>query len=322
MPTQPSDKAAYSGPANAALDAARAWLWTHPPDGLNRDRRRERMAVIQAAANQLPSEVAMRELERWATTGEKPGAAELCGVYYYLDGAIDNAIEDIRRTKVSKGLVAWYFYNMGFVFKTPDACFGIDLCVPQGKRLAPLLDFLLVTHEHMDHFAGGLIPDMIAARKPVVTRFFPNSTVVEKPTELHFGNVRVKIDIGDHSPGQPDGSDNMLMFQIDCGPSANNAVIYHSGDGANYEKMTPDKPVDIFIPHVSCCNMKVADAIRHVNPRFTFVSHLLELTHAIGGARWSFDYAFNAIKDLPADRTFVLTWGERWALPGTELVVK
>ncbi|MCX5759373.1 MAG: hypothetical protein NTU83_12875 [Candidatus Hydrogenedentes bacterium] len=142
---------------------------------------------------------------------------------------------------------------------------------------------------------------------------------MKKPWEHRFGPIRIKVDIGDHTPRNPDGRDNMSMYQIDCGESANGAVIYHSGDGANYDKMTPDKPVDIFIPHVACSGMIVADAVRRLNPKFALISHILELTHAKGGARWSYEYSFDAIKDLPESQARILVWGERWTLPGTQL---
>ena len=311
----PSDALPYAGPANAELDAARQWLWDNPPDGTNRAERQARMAVIVAAADELDAVTARRYL---LLSGRIGTAQEKTGALYYLHQATDRALEDIRRTHVTRGLVAWHLYNMGYIFKTPETCFGVDICLKHGERLVPDLDFLLVTHEHIDHHAGGLITAMSGAGKPVITRFSRHGTKLNEPADLRFGPIRVKVDIGDHSRNDPLRINNMLMFQIDCGDAANGCTIYHSGDGSNYEKMTPDRPVDIFIPHVSCSGMLVADAIRHIDPKITFVSHVMELTHSPGGARWTYDYAFNAVSDLPESKAVVLTWGERWILPGTK----
>jgi len=308
---------AYTGPSNAELDNVREWFWDHPPDGKNAPERREKMAVIQAAADQFPAVDANRYMVKWSLSPRAMKPLEKKGAPYYLRHATDHAIKDLRHTRVTHGLVVWHLYNMGYVFKTPDATFGIDICLPDASRLAKDLDFLLISHNHNDHFAGGLAGAMATAGKPVVSAFFQRGAVVNEPADLQFGVVRVKVRLGDHSRNNPRRRDDMLMFQVECGPNADHRVIYHSGDGANYEKMNPDRPVDLFIPHVACSGMKVADAIRHVNPKWTLVSHVLELTHGIGGARWTYEYAFHEIGDLPESQATVLTWGERLVLPGT-----
>jgi hypothetical protein len=113
----------------------------------------------------------------------------------------------------------------------------------------------------------------------------------------------------------------MLMFEVDCGPSANGAVIYHSGDGNNIEKLRPARPVDILILHTSV-GLPVAETIRRVRPQMTFVSHVMELGHSPlppHAWRWSYDDAFDVIRDIPEREATVLTWGERWLAPGTSL---
>jgi hypothetical protein len=53
------------------------------------------------------------------------------------------------------------------------------------------------------------------------------------------------------------------------------------------------------------------------------VSHVLELGHSPTPPqawRWSFDHAFKTIPNVPEPKATVLTWGERWLLPGTEIV--
>lgn len=316
-----SEAGGNSTPSRAELDGVLEWLWLNPPDGRNRAERRQKMAVIQAAADQLSPESFWQYEEACRTNSERADELEREGALYYLSRATKHALRDIRKTKVKKGLAVWHIYNMGYLFKTPEACFGIDLALRDAEQLAEELDFLLVTHEHGDHYSQELLDAMIRAKKPVITRWYPGSTIVTGPTEFRLGSVRVNIDIGDHHHEHPDGCDNMLMYQVDCGDTADRCTIYHSGDGNNYHKMKPDNEVNIFIVHVEV-GMDIAEAMRHLKPRRTFVSHVLELGHSPhppNAWRWSFDYAFSRVEDFPEDEAMVLTWGERWLLPGTVL---
>lgn len=310
-------------PSRAALDEVYEWLQHNPPDGTNRDARRRRMAVIQAACDRL----APADWDRYSNAWTEPNADQIDDAMerehpalYYLGNATARALADIRATRVRKGLALWYLYNMGYVFKTPDACFAIDVHSRHAERLVDDLDFVLATHEHPDHWSGLLLDAMIEAKKPVVTRWYAGSTIVDEPAEFRFGTVRVKIDIGDHN--HPSSVNDMLMFQVDCGPSANDAVIYHTGDDSNVLKMQPDRTPDVLIFHVQCNGMNVNDAFRRVGPRMMLPSHLLELGHCPTLpriSRWPFEFAFAVIEPTPPDRAAILTWGERWLLPGTVL---
>jgi L-ascorbate metabolism protein UlaG (beta-lactamase superfamily) len=311
-----------AGPTCPQLETVRRWFWQNSPNGKNREERRKRMAVIQAACDRLTPDVFWVYMEmQGKLNGSAARMEDGCPALCYLGRADRHAFEDIRATKVRKGLAVWHLYNMGYVFKTPGACFGIDIFSPGSEVLAGDLDFLLVTHEHGDHFWPPLMDRMIKAGKPVVTRWYPGSRVVNKPGEIRFGDVRVKIDIGDHHRNAADGKNNMLMYQVDCPTGDGTRTIYHSGDGNNYLKMHPDRKVDIYIPHVQV-GMSIEESVRYLKPRMTFVSHVMELGHSPKPPcawRWSFDYALEVIKGLPEDRAAVLTWGERWLTPGTVL---
>ncbi len=316
---------AAEGPDAGRLDhlgQARNWLVSNPPDGTNASARRERMALIQAAGDRLSALDYRNYARSWETNTPLADLLEARHpVLGYLRDAIAGAIGEIRRTQVREGLAVWFIYNMGYVFKTPRTCFGIDLDGRGVERLAPELDFLLNTHEHGDHVHEPLFRAMLAQNKPVVTRWYPGSLLVSQSTNLVFGEVLIRTDLGDHHREQPRQRDNMLMFEVDCGPSANHAVIYHSGDGNNIDKMRPAKPVGLFILHTSV-GMSVPDAVRHVKPKMTFVSHVMELGHSPlppHAWRWPYDTAFDVIRDLPEREATVLTWGERWLAPGTSL---
>jgi hypothetical protein len=306
----------------AQLGQAQSWLAQNPPDGTNAPARRERMAVLQAAGDRL-SDLDYRAYARsWETNTTLADLLEARhAVLGYLRGATEKALDEIRSTRVREGLAVWFVYNMGYVFKTPRACFGIDLDGRGVERLAPDLDFLLNTHEHGDHVHEPLLRAMFALNKPVVTRWYPGSLLVSQSTNLVFGEVRVRVEIGDHHHEQPRQRDNMLMFEVDCGPSANGAVIYHSGDGNNIEKLRPARPVVILILHTSV-GLPVAETIRRVRPQMTFVQlvrqHLADFVEPrvpAGGMQMPCVF----IRDIPEREATVLTWGERWLAPGTSL---
>lgn len=301
------------------LDTAREWLARNPPNGTNAVDRQQRMAVIQKACDLVPGKEYRDYGNCWATNAGKADQMEdAFPALHYLRAATSDAMTDIRRTKVTRGVAIWFIYNMGYVFKTPTTCFGIDIEGRNTETLAADLDFLLVSHEHADHYHAPLIEAMLARRKPVITRWFPGTTVVSEVKHFDFGDIHLKVDIGDHHHEQAGQTNNMLMFEVDCGPSANHALIYHSGDGNNYLKMRPTKPVDVYIPHVAV-GMSVPEAINHLKPKLTLVSHVMELGHDIGKWRWSYDHAFGVIKGIPESQATVLTWGERYLLPRTAL---
>ncbi len=97
------------------------------------------------------------------------------------------------------------------------------------------------------------------------------------------------------------------------------ATLYHCGDGNNLEKMHPDRPLDLFIPHVEV-GLPIELAVQTLKPARTFVSHVLELAHSPtppNAWRWSFAHAYRKADKLPAGTAYVLTWGERWEASGT-----
>jgi hypothetical protein len=318
-PGAPAAAETPAGPSVHDLEVAQDWLLAHPPDGKNAAERRKRMATIQQACDRLPAAEYREYMRQCAADPAAAARAEQRHpALHALRRATARAMGEIRRTRVSRGLAVWQLYNVGHVFRTPRSCFGIDIKFPGSAALADDLDFLLITHEHDDHWDEGLIRAMLARGKPVVTRWFPGTTIPKEGGWHEFEGIRVKIDIGDHNRRKPDQLDNMLMFEVHCGAAADDAVVYHSGDGNNFLKMRPSAPVDLFIPHVKV-GMSIPDAIAHMKPKLTLVSHVLELGHELDRWRWSYDDAFGVIRGIPEASATVLVWGERILLPGTKL---
>jgi hypothetical protein len=172
------------------------------------------------------------------------------------------------------------------------------------------------THAHGDHYAAPLLDAMIQARKPCVTRWWPNSTVLNGPTTMQFGKVSVDVTIGDHHFSRREYCNDMLMFYVyEAGAS-----LLHIGDNSNIDKLPADRP-GLFMFHC-CVGLPVADAIRRVDPQIALPAHVLELGHSPHPPyawRWSYDFAHQTVSDFPAAKAPLLSWGERILTPGTEL---
>jgi Beta-lactamase superfamily domain len=310
-----------------ALFQAGNYLKSHQANGYNAERRK-RLDIIQSSADKLTHERYKQYMQSWGKENISSESFEHDPLLVYLNKSWDEAVADIRKTKVEKGVAVWYMYNMGYVFKTFDACFAVDLKFKGAERLADELDFLLVTHKHDDHRNDTLIKEMINHNKKVVTSFFKGSRIIEadkwnnlpeKKREIKIKNIRIKIDIGDHHYNDPNERDNMLMFQIDCSTSDGMITIYHSGDGSNIEKIKPDKPVTIFIPHIAV-GLPIEKTIQKIKPELTLLSHILELSHSNtppNASRWSFNAAFSKVKNIKNESYCIMTWGERYLLPGS-----
>lgn len=337
--------------ARRDVEAAGAWLWRNPPNGLNRADRRSRMRVIQNACDHVRPEDFDAYRDSWynrtwlASHGygwmlpsitrtsdqfeaDNPALA-------YLRQATSRAMEDIHATKVDRGLAVWHIYNMGYVFKTPEKCFGIDVMGPGVERLADDLDFLLVTHRHWDHFWEPLKDRMIQQGKPVVVhanladlepQAAAGCVLVKKPGAFQFGDVRVNVIFGDHMfPADKEQAklfrNFVLMYEIHCGLDAFNSTIYDAGDADNVDKMMPPWDVDLLIQHAAteCARTEV----RKLKPNMVIAGHVLELGHSPKmprPGRVSYDMAYRwALKGIPQDGSATLTWGERWLWAGTVL---
>lgn len=225
-------------------------------------------------------------------------------ILYYLNRATSQSIAEIRGTKVIRGAAIWKLYNMGYIVKTKDACFALDLNQRGSEALADVLDFAVVSHVHGDHNNTSFLDAMIAAGKKVYTPFYKKGTLIDTTREFNFGevNVRFTTNMQANVP--------VIVAQINCGPSANNYTIYHIGDARLLEQLNPNRHINLFILHVQN-DIDVFKSVARVKPDITVYDHVMELGHAVDKWRWSYQYTYNKIKNLDPAKSWVLTWGER-----------
>ena len=206
-----------------------------------------------------------------------------------LEAAFAKVLREVKETVVTGDVPAvWSVYNMGYIVKTPKALFAIDLQHRRAAEFAPLLDFMLVTHNHADHFHRRLYERMDGAGKIVISNFLDNYGVWGKSGQMSGGytraekefsikDVRIHTSLIDHNRYLIDFT---TAFEIRIG----DFVLYHTGDsGAGTEPKLhtvwgrPD--LWLFFPG---CGIDTAKAVAKVNAKRIVFGHLWELGHNQG----------------------------------------
>ena len=208
-----------------------------------------------------------------------------------LERAFERMFNEVGETKVEDVPAVWNIYNMGYVVKTRESLFSIDLVHRRAVELAPRLDFALITHNHGDHWRQDFYGAMNSAGKTVVSNFLDNYgaadwkkggsdwaarggyTRAEKGFKIR--DVEIRTSLVDHNGYLIDFT---TAFEMRVG----NWLLYHSGDCGNAAKLgtvwgRPD--LWMFFPG---CGVDVADAMRRVNPKRVVFGHLWELGHGKG----------------------------------------
>ena len=212
----------------------------------------------------------------------------------------------------------WLPYNIGYVIKTSSITIGIDIHHRRAKLLEPLLDALLITHNHGDHFSRPLIDAMLAKGKRVFSSFIDSPDKSSEPRDITLGDLTIQTDITDHNAKL---LRFMTTYRIICGDESRGApVLFHTGDSCNHRQLRPRGRVDVHMVHPRV-GLSVPEAAAQFHPRAIFFSHLLEMGHCKPGPYRPIAFA-DAYQDIRAMarrqlavRSFLPLWGERFVLP-------
>ena len=278
--------------------------------------RRAAMDVLEAADMHCTPE----EYTAFYTSGleltpdELARAVEAQPILYFYEAAFDKVKRELETAPVAPGTaVLWHVYNMGYVVKTHDACFALDLHHRRSEELIPMLDFLVVTHDHTDHKTARLLESFAKTGRPIVSNFYPHTGFSATPQTLKLGSVTLHTCITDHNR-------KLLKFVQPCEieiPGKNRKIVIFTGgdtfDPTQFKLHNPE--VDVFIVHPRV-GLVVTEAQRIVNPRLTLISHLLEMHHYHDQWRWSYDVGFDELeKSRNANRAAAIPlWGDRIVL--------
>ena len=238
-------------------------------------------------------------------------------VLEFYDRAFDKIMREVPETKIGRGAVVWHLYNMGYIVKTPACCFGIDICHRRAEELAPLLDFILVTHNHNDHYNLALLKAMAKAKKPVISNFYPAKGYQAPPEKITISDVTIDSERCDHNATL---KKFVSVYRIQCGRSDDAPVIYHTGDSCDHRQLHPSGRVDIHILHPRV-GLSVPEAAKSLYPREIWFSHLLEMGHCKPGIYRPVDWsaAYSDMEMMKKQGIEVSCrcpmWGEKIVLP-------
>ena len=227
----------------------------------------------------------------------------------YYKSALYRIVDEVQKEVVPQGKIAvWHLYNMGYVVKTPSHCFGIDLKHREAAQLVPYIEFLCITHQHSDHYSDEMNSAMKLAGKPVYSNFLDNENkITGKKTITPVEGIEMVVGLADHSAELPNFC---VTYQIDCGADTGNKIIYHIGDTYNATQLSKTKDIDLFILHGGI-NMNFTQAMNKIAPRYTLISHLNELSHAIDNYRWPFNKGFDRVSQIEPNVAYIPVWGEK-----------
>ena len=204
-----------------------------------------------------------------------------------LEAAFEKVMREARETAVTGGAPAvWSVYNMGYVVKTREALFAIDLVHRRDEEFAPLLDFSLITHNHGDHWRKGLYNAMNGSHKTVISNFNDNYGVknwrkdggyVRGVKTFKIKDVEIRTSLIDHNDYLIDFT---TAFEIKIG----DFILYHTGDSGRGTEpklgTTWGRPdLWLFFPG---CGIDTRKAVEKVQAKRIVFGHLWELGHRRG----------------------------------------
>ena len=239
-------------------------------------------------------------------------------ILYSYRVAFDKVLHEVKNTKVKKGTtLIWMLYNMGFVVKTPSGCFGVDIDHRLAEQLEPYLDFLCITHNHVDHYNTKLMEAMNKHGKPVLSNFYKESKeyVSTVPKSYKIGDFAIYTDMTDHLTN-PELPNFVTVFRIECGKDAGYFSILHCGDlGFNPMHFTNVQgPVNMLVIRWGAPreNNILGTGEGQVKPDYAVLSHLIELRHKpYPHGQASITKTLEHLPTVKCKNTILPFWGEK-----------
>ena len=230
--------------------------------------------------------------------------------------AFEKALNDIKEAKPANGeAYIWLMYNMGYVIKTSEGAFAVDIFNRRAAELEPYIDFYCMTHIHNDHKSIALADAMVKAGKPVLSNFYDSADMSEEDKDYTIGSFKIHSFITKHN-NSATSNVPVTVYKVDCGQAGGNLVVMHSGDSnftASEFESVKDAKVDVYIPRYApeaLTENRVIGAV--FKPTYVLLSHIMELTHKdVAGSRWTLELGLERASKLNCDKTYMPFWGEK-----------
>ena len=280
------------------------------------ERRAAAYPVVQREIDHMVKDLSFKDAIRESAPEERVKAAiAKFPVIRWYDRAFDRVLAQLKATKVEGDRPAmWYLYNMGLVVKTKSCTFGIDICHRRAPELAKELDFILTTHNHVDHLNNRLLNAMMAAHKPVISNFMLACDWYCRDMEKTFRikDITIHCTAADHNKHLPWA---VTTYEVVCGDGPDAFTIFHSGDCCRHDHLKPRGRPDVFFGHCAI-GLSFLKAAQETMPAKVFVPvHHQELEH-LGGRFRCVGFADGPLKFVRALRaagykSFMPVWGDR-----------
>ena len=233
-----------------------------------------------------------------------------------VEAAFGKVVREAETVEVGDIPAVWSVYNMGYLVKTKESLFSIDLVHRRAPELADKLDFALITHNHADHCDMRLYRALNGAKKTVISNFLDNYGAYSWRTGTGVGgftraektfrlkDVEIRTSLVDHNGYLIDFT---TAFEIRVG----GWKLYHTGDcGRSCKLKTHWGEPDLwtFFPG---CGVDVTDAVRRIRPKRLVFGHLWELAHATGRLTTPLIRAARDRATAAGYEPTVALWGER-----------
>jgi L-ascorbate metabolism protein UlaG (beta-lactamase superfamily) len=286
-------------------------------------------------------ETATREGARF-DLAQKPNA-----VWELIEARLLKALDEIEAPSFAQnGGVLWQMYNSGVIIRCAEIVMAFDVIPmprkfgwsePPGltERIARDIDFLLVTHDHTDHYDGQLVRECLRLGKPVC---MPASLAGEWESDvnLHAVDDGWTLDVSDtgiigrrgcHVWREAMDEVPLVYYEVIC-PSGHRLIFGGDVDYTKSFEKTPGVAIDLLFLPWRAPNEAYEEghekqqgtpldaaraALDRVGPRVLLYEHCGELEHVYDGFPSSYDIALHLKKslDTPSELLF---WGEHIAL--------
>ena len=255
--------------------------------------------------------------------------------------------QDIAATTLEQGqITAWQMYNHGVIVKSGDVAVGLDVVPitrsfdweePAGftDSLAEVIDILLITHNHSDHYDEPLVRACLQRGKSVVMPEPMAKKWVPNPALHAAGNgwihrisgLHITAREGIHLWRKVVGEVSLTYYEIAC-PQGFRFIFGGDVDYTKLFEKTPGADVDLFFlpwrnpseiykPGHPAQEATTIDAVRiaieRIHPAAMIYEHCAELDHVYEGYPASFDIALELQRLVPIPMELMF-WGERIAL--------
>jgi L-ascorbate metabolism protein UlaG (beta-lactamase superfamily) len=263
-----------------------------------------------------------------------------------IEPRLTRALGEAANAKPARDkIVVWQMYNDGVILRTGEMAIGLDVipmprffgwAEPEGltERIAGLLDLLVITHSHDDHYDRALVRACLRMGKPVL---MPAAMAREWGHHAHLhatGNgweqeiagLHITAREGFHVWRETMAELPLVYYEAVC----REGYTFMFGGDLDYTKAlekSPGRTIDLFFltwrnpnalyeqgrpEQVGSTLDAVRIALERIDPAAILFEHCAELDHVYHGFPASFDMALDLKRQIPIPSELMF-WGEKFA---------